>query len=181
MIMKRKRQRKRKCRHCGKSFLPDCRQKTKQHHCSEPACQTVRSNGNIRDWYQKNPDCLEEQRKTTKQWFKNHPDYWPIYRRTNPDKTRNNRINTKARMRQNRDQKLFAKTNSIFSQLVDNKADRCFLSERSGWLHLRLQKQTRYTRYRRLCKNLAGIHPKRKSLPASKVYDLGRVVMDKGS
>jgi len=181
MIMKRQRQRKRKCGHCGKSFLPDYRQKTKQHHCSKPACQRIRRNNNVKNWYQKNPECFAEQRKTTKQWFKDRPNYWPAYRRINLDKTRKNRYNTKIRMRQNRDQKLFAKINSIISQLVDNKADKCFLNERSGWLHMRLQKQTRYTRYRRLCKNLAGIYPKREPLPASKVYDLGRVVMGRGS
>ena len=172
-----KRQRRRACRACHEKFYPDCRQKDHQRHCSKPSCQTKRRNQNIRDWYLKNPDCLKYQRDLTGLWFKERPSYQRTYRKNHPGIVQANRKDTKLRMRRIRGLNLFDKTNSMFSELIEDKADKCFLNTRRGWLHLRLKKQTRYTEYGRLCENLAQITPRRVWPFGHRVYDLGRIVV----
>ena len=170
-----KRHRRRTCRSCREKFYPDTRLKDRQWHCSKPSCQTKRRSQNIRNWYTKNPDCLRYQRNLTGRWFKEHPDYQTSYRRKHPDIVRKNRKDTRIRMSRIRARRLFDKTNSMFSELTQNKADKCFLNVRSGWLHLRLIKQTRYTEYGRLCQDLG--HAPRKVRPFKQaMVDLGWIV-----
>lgn len=154
------RRRKRSCRACHKKFYPDYRQKKHQQHCSAVSCQTTRRSQNVQDWYLKNPDCLRYQRDLTRAWFRERPDYQGVYRNTHPSIVCKNRLDSKTRMRRKRGQILFDKTNSMFSQLLRDKADKCYLNIRSRWVHLRLIKQTRYTRYGVICQNL-GIAPKK--------------------
>ena len=172
-----KRRRRRTCRSCREKFYSDTRQKNRQWHCAKPSCQTRRRSQNIRDWYSRNPDCLKYQRDLTCQWFKEHPDYQIAYRRKHPGIVRQNRKDTRIRMSHIRARNLFDKTNSMFSELTRNKADKCFLNARSGWMHLRLIKQTRYAGYGRLCENFANITPRKVRSFGAKIYDLGRVLV----
>ena len=177
--MTMKRRRRRTCRSCHEKFYPDYRQKDRQWHCSKPPCQIYRRNQNILDWYLKNPDCLKYQQDLTRLWFKEHSGYQKAYRLNHPGIVQKNRKDTKIRMRRIRGQNLFDKTNSMFSELVENKADKCFLNVRSGWMHLRLIKQTRYTQYGRLCENFGKFTPRKVWPFWGKMYDLGRIVLDK--
>jgi hypothetical protein len=158
---------------CHEKFYPDYRQKGRQYSCARTLCQSKRRNLNNRDWYQKNPDCLEYQRHLTREWFLDHPGYQNAWRLDHPETVPKNRRDTKRRMRGIRSRSLFEKTNSIFSEALGNKRDKCFLNARSGWVHLRLKKQTRYTEYKRLCEDLAHIHPKKVRPFGERIYDLG--------
>ena len=172
------RRRKRTCRICREMFYPDCRQKDRQHCCGRPSCQSKRNSQNNRRWYLKNPDCLTYQQYLTRQWFLSHPDYRKRYRANHPKITLKNRQDTRLRMRGIRSQKLFEKTNSMFLEALENKSDRCFLNTRSGWVHLRLKKQTRYTEYGRACQDLG--HTPRIVRPFGQaMYNLGQIVTEK--
>lgn len=138
-----KRRRQRHCLNCGCLFLPDPRSRGRQRHCSAEDCQRKRRNADIRNWYRRNPDCLEYQRQLTRQWFKAHPHYSRRRRADNPCLLIQNRLKTRSRMRRIRGRRLFDKTNSIISQLNGNKQDTCFLTKGRRWLLLGLTKQTR--------------------------------------
>lgn len=173
-----KRHRSRRCQVCKEKFYPDARQKNRQRCCSGQSCQNSRHNRNVHDWYLKNPDCLEYQRAQTRVWFKDHPRYQRAYRKTHPEVLFQNRWATKARMRRLRGEKVFEKMNSSFLEVLGNKSDRCFLNTRSGWMHLRLKKQTRYTEYGRLCQDRG--HTPRIIRPfGGALYDLGQIVAEK--
>src|SRR3989338_8267629 len=168
-----KRRRKRSCQACQKKFYPDYRQRQRQRHCPEQSCQIIRRSQNTKDWYLKNPDCLQYQQDLTRRWFKEHPDYQRIYRANHPLKVSKNRQDVKTRMRRLRDKDVFDKTNSIMSQLIANKGDRCYLNTRSGWVHLCLIKQTRYTKHLRLCQTPAKVTPRKVVAFGRSLYDLG--------
>ncbi len=168
------RYRKRTCRICREKFYPDYRQKSRQHCCSRSSCQSKRRDQNNRRWYLKNPDCLAYRKDLTRRWFLDHPDYRVAWRAAHPKTALKNRQDTKRRMRDIRSKKLFEKTNSMFLEVLGNKSDKCFLNARSGWMHLRLKKQTRYTEYGRLCQGMG--HAPRILRPFGEaLYDLGRI------
>lgn len=167
-----KRHRSRRCQVCGGKFYPDIRQKNRQRCCSRESCQDVRHSQNVRDWYLKNPDCLKYQRAQTRHWFKNHPDYQKAYRQTHPGVLLENRQATKVRMSLLRNKKVFDKMNSSFLELVGIQRDECYLNTRSGWVHMRLKKQTRYAKYARLCKDAACQGPRKVRPLSGRVYNL---------
>lgn len=172
------RRRKRACLICRDKFYPDCRQRNRQYCCGRPSCQSKRRSRNNREWYLKNPDCLAYQQDLTRQWFLGHPDYPNAWRAAHPKVVLKNRQDTRQRMRKIRSKKLFEKTNSMFLEVLENKSDKCFLNARSGWMHLRLKKQTRYTEYGRLCQGMG--HMPRIVRPFGKpLYDLGRIMVEK--
>ena len=171
------RRRQRSCRICREMFYPDFRQKDRQYSCSRSACQSKRRNQNNRSWYLKNPDCLAYQQELTREWFLSHPDYRSTYLKSHPKKVIKNRQDTRHRMRNTRRKKLFEKTNSMFLEVLENKGDKCFLNTRSGWMYLRLKKQTRYTEYGRACQTLG--HTPRVVRPFGQVlYNLGQIVAE---
>ncbi len=161
--MVKTRHRKRHCLNCHKPFLPNPRLKARQRHCSNPLCQKKRRNQNIRDWYKRNPDCLEYQRDKTREWFKKHPSYSCDRRANKPSLRDKNSLDSRARMCLKRRKDLFDKTNSIFSQLIDVKRDKCFLTKGRKWLVVCLTKQTRLRRIGALWQN----RPTIKKLPMS--------------
>ena len=75
-----KRKRKRKCKHCGRLYQLDFRNRYHQQHCSAQACQRARHQANQRDWlarpenqnYFRGPD----QVKRVQIWRKSHSWYW---------------------------------------------------------------------------------------------------------
>ena len=172
------RRRKPPCRICREMFYPDYRQRNRQYCCGRPSCQSKRRSRNNRSWYLENPDCLAYQQDLTRQWFLNHPGYRKRWWAAHPEATLKNRQDTRGRMKDIRNRKLFEKTNSMFSEVLGNKSDRCFLNTQSGWMHLRLKKQTRYTEYGRLCHALG--HAPRILRPFGQaMYDLGQIVVEK--
>ena len=71
---------RRRCSHCRRSFLPDCRNAYHQRFCSTPACQHASKRNSQRRWlrkpenrnYFREPDNLERVRA----WRNLHPGYW---------------------------------------------------------------------------------------------------------
>ena len=137
------RRRKRRCLNCGHLFDPNYRCKEKNRHCSDADCQRKRRNANIRDWYSRNPESLEYQKGLVRQWFRDHHDYSHNRRKHDPILRRENRLQTKIRMRRIRNRQLFDKTNSLISQLNGNQEDKCYLTRDRKWLICGLTKQTR--------------------------------------
>jgi len=69
--------RKKKCRHCGCLYRPDCRNHKKQRYCSKPDCRKASKTESQRKWLQKNPDWFRgfENVLRTQLWRKEHPGY----------------------------------------------------------------------------------------------------------
>ena len=71
---------KRKCKHCGRLFLPDPRNATRQRYCSKPECRKASKASSQKQWLQKpenqdyfrGPDNVER----VQHWRKDHPGYW---------------------------------------------------------------------------------------------------------
>jgi len=91
MIMKENSERK--CRICGKSFLPN-KYRPNQEVCSSLECQYQRQLTNMKGWRNKNPNYFkykETQDESWKQscrersleWRKKHKEYLQLYREAN--------------------------------------------------------------------------------------------------
>ncbi len=54
-----RKQTRRKCHRCTKLFVPDPRNQTRQHYCSQPACRQASKAASQRRWLSKasNGDC----------------------------------------------------------------------------------------------------------------------------
>ncbi|HDH98881.1 MAG TPA: hypothetical protein ENF70_07105 [Deltaproteobacteria bacterium] len=71
---------RRKCKHCGKLFLPDHRNATRQRYCTKPECRKASKASSQKRWLQKpenrdyfrGPDNVER----VQLWRKGHPGYW---------------------------------------------------------------------------------------------------------
>ena len=81
---------KRRCRACGRLFLPDPRVKA-HRYCSERSCQRERK----RRWQKKklgeDPAYRANQQDAQKRWRAKHPDYWRDYRKRHSDYESRNR------------------------------------------------------------------------------------------
>jgi hypothetical protein len=66
----------RKCRYCGRRFIPDARVGNRQKACSV-ACQRLRKRENNRVFREKNPEYgrAPERYAYLKEWRRKHPDY----------------------------------------------------------------------------------------------------------
>ena len=70
----------RKCKHCGRLFLADPRNATRQRYCSKPECRKASKASSQKRWLQKpenqdyfrGPDNVER----VQRWRKAHPGYW---------------------------------------------------------------------------------------------------------
>jgi hypothetical protein len=70
---------KKKCRHCGKLFLPDARNTKRQKYCAMPLCKKASKKDSQQRWldkpenqnYFKGPDNVQR----VQQWRKAHPGY----------------------------------------------------------------------------------------------------------
>ncbi len=76
----RKRRRKRKCKWCGKLYMPDKRHFRDQKYCSKPACRHASKLASHRRWYrsEKADDHRdpEENKRRMREWREQHPKYW---------------------------------------------------------------------------------------------------------
>lgn len=73
-----KRRRKRKCRHCGESFLPSPQNAHKQCHCRKAECKKASARLADKRWRAKNPDYHrgETAVRRVQAWRKSNPGYW---------------------------------------------------------------------------------------------------------
>jgi len=71
---------RRKCRGCGKFFLPDPRTEDRQRYCSEPACRQASKRVSQRRWASKhgNGDHFRGPNEVCRVqlWRRSHPGYW---------------------------------------------------------------------------------------------------------
>ena len=84
------------CSSCGSAFVPTP-QVPRQMYCPMPDCQRERR----RLWQiakrRSDPDYLANQARAQKAWSDRNPDYWQAYRQSNPEYTRENRVQQRAR------------------------------------------------------------------------------------
>jgi hypothetical protein len=73
-----KRERRRKCRHCGELFLPHPSTRHHQHHCSKTECQRARKAKSNRRWRKRNADYFKGaiHCRRVKAWRRKNPGYW---------------------------------------------------------------------------------------------------------
>ena len=69
--------RKKKCRHCGCLYRPDCRNHKKQRYRTKPDCRKASKTESQRKWLQKNPDCFRNPENVfrVQLWRREHPGY----------------------------------------------------------------------------------------------------------
>ena len=74
------RTRRRKCRHCGRLYDPDPRNRYHQRYCSQPACRRASKAASQRRWRAspKGKDYFRglANRQRVKAWQRAHPGYW---------------------------------------------------------------------------------------------------------
>jgi len=167
--------RRKRCLCCKELFEPDPRTKGKQRYCSKSACQAKRQRQNESDWRIKNPECLAEQYKQTRLWYKAHPDYSRQRRTENPEVRQQNCDQTKLRMRKIRGKELFDKSKVILTQLVGGKSDKCYLAHRSKWLLVRLTKASLLSKRGSLWDNRKQFKQVNNCLPRGRLYDIAGV------
>lgn len=169
------RYRRKRCLNCGELFDPDRRAKGQQRYCSTAPCQEYRQRLNEKNWRQNNPECLVEQRKQSRQWHWDRPQYSRNRRENDPCLVRRNRKSTRERMRRVRTRNMFDKSKSIVTQVVGSKGSYCYLSCGGKWLLARLTKASPLSKRgglghnRRQFKRVAS---RKVRLPAGKLYDL---------
>ncbi len=173
--LKKARKKRKRCLFCRRLFHADPRTKGKQRYCSGKECQTARQRKNELDWRERNPDCMEEQREQTREWYRDHPDYSGQRRAANQELFLKNRKNTKIRMRKLRGKKMFDKSKSILTQLVGNKGERCYLMYGKRWLVARLTKASPLSKPGSFWDNRKSLKCIANRLPAGKLYDLSGV------
>jgi hypothetical protein len=174
--LSRTRLRQRHCQWCGELFAPDPRTKGHQRYCSKPACQTKRQRLNEKTWRIKNPDDLNDQRELSRLWHATHPDYSSRRRLKYPGLLKVNRDDTRLRMRKMRSQRLFDKSKVILTELVEGQADKCYLTQGSRWLMMRLTKASPLSRLPFIGDNRLRLKRAVNRLPRGHLYDLSGVL-----
>ncbi len=164
--------RRKHCKYCGELFEPDPRTKGKQRYCSKDTCQSKRQRLNETAWRLRNPDCLQEQYERTRLWYKARPDYSRQRRAANPKLAKENREQTRERMQKVRAKKVFDKSKSILTQLIGDKADKCYLTHRSKWLLVRLTKASLLSKPGSLWDNRKRFKQVANCLPKDRLYDM---------
>jgi len=83
--------RKSRCAHCRRRFVPNPRVKT-QRFCSNTPCQQARKATWQRDKMATDPDYQANQRDAQHAWQNQHRGYWHHYRQRRPDYRERNRL-----------------------------------------------------------------------------------------
>lgn len=173
--MRQVKTRRKRCCYCDELFSPDLRTKGSQRYCSKSACQSKRQRLNEKSWRIRNPDCLAEQYKQTRLWYKAHPDYSRQRREKTPELLQENRSQTKTRMRKIRGKQMFDKSKVILTQLVGGKSDKCYLTHRPKWLMVRLTKASLLSKPGSLWDNRKNFKQVDNCLPKGRLYDVSAV------
>ena len=96
--MKRKR-----CKHCGRSFILTSRHPN-QKYCSQKECQRTRKNNWQRRKLAKDEDYRINQAECWAKWASQHPGYWKRYREKHSAYVQRNKETQRERNRINRGQ-----------------------------------------------------------------------------
>lgn len=83
--------RKSRCTHCRRCFVPNPRVKT-QRFCSNKPCQQARKANWQRNKMATDPDYQANQRDAGQAWQSRHRNYWRHYRQKRPDYCERNRL-----------------------------------------------------------------------------------------
>lgn len=169
------RHRRKRCLFCGDLFDPDPRTKGNQRYCSADVCQEHRQRFNEKEWRKNNPECLEEQYKQSREWYKARPEYSRERREKYPALARRNRELTRENIRRQRERSMFDKSKSIMTQVVGNKGGYCYLSRGGKWLLTRLTKASLLSKRGSLGHNrgqFKRIANQKARLPTGQLYDL---------
>jgi len=71
---------RKKCRHCQTLFIPDPRNRNRQHYCCKPVCRKASKAASQKRWLEK-PDnrdyfCGPDNVQRVQRWRKDNPGYW---------------------------------------------------------------------------------------------------------
>jgi hypothetical protein len=76
----------RKCPHCEGSFLPDARNRQRQHYCAKEPCRRARKAASLRRWVSQsaNADYFRDADNAARAraWQAKHPGYWKKRRKS---------------------------------------------------------------------------------------------------
>ena len=167
--------RRKHCKYCGALFEPDPRTKGKQRYCSKSACQAQRQRQNELDWRIRNPECLQEQYERSRLWHKARSDYSRQRRTANPEFAQENRDQTRDRMQKIRGNRMFDKSKSILTQLVGGKPDKCYLTQGSKWLMVRLTKASLLSKPGSVWDTRKQLERTANCLPRGRLYELSGI------
>jgi len=73
--MNKAKEQQKRCKYCGRYFIPDIRVGAKQKSCKDKACQRKRKKESQSRWLESNPGYFAGRYDCVKQWRKEHPDY----------------------------------------------------------------------------------------------------------
>jgi hypothetical protein len=90
---------KKRCRYCGRLFIPDPRVGDHQVTCDDPHCKKTHKATNNARWRRRNPDYFRNDYPRVKQWLDQHPGYLKQYRQSHPEYVKKNRERQRVRDR----------------------------------------------------------------------------------
>ena len=71
---------KKRCRHCRRLFVPDCRNRNRQNYCDKDICRKASKTASQKKWLNKpeNRNYFRgtENTQRVQEWRKQHPGYW---------------------------------------------------------------------------------------------------------
>lgn len=79
-----------RCLYCHRLFYPDPRCKHPKS-CKRPECQKRRKNDAHKRWRDSDLEVIEDRRKVSKEWRRDHPGYMRDYRARHPGYVERNR------------------------------------------------------------------------------------------
>jgi len=118
---------RRKCKHCGRSFVVMPRHPD-QKYCSQKECQRTRKNEWQRRKLASDPDYRMNQAQCKANWAAQHPGYWKQYREKHPEYAERNRAKQLKRNRINRGQPPVSPMSSDVARMDANNHERSFIS-----------------------------------------------------
>ena len=80
---------RKKCRYCGKVFIPNPRVGQRQKACSVQ-CQKLRKKGNNKAFSKNNPGYWQGRYEYVREWRQNNPDYQRLWRQKKKEAIANN-------------------------------------------------------------------------------------------
>jgi len=117
------------------------------------------------------------QKKQSRQWHRNRPDYSQQRRANDPKLLEHNRDQTRDRMQKLRGRKLFDKSKVILTQLVGGKTDKCYLTHGGRGVYVCLTKASPLSKRGSLRDNRREFKRVSNQLPKGRLYDLSEVFL----
>lgn len=118
---------RRKCKHCGRSFVVTSRHPD-QRYCSQSKCQRTRKNEWQRHKLANDEDYQMNQAECQANWAARHPEYWKQYRENHPEYAERNRKKQRERNRINRGQPPASPMISSVAKMDAKHQERSFIS-----------------------------------------------------